>query len=94
MFPLTGVVATPYHCGMIATEQIGAWLYDHRKARHLSREQAAVHVGVTYKTIANWERGDVAPPADKFLDLCFLYRADPTEIIGLAKKATGARRVG
>lgn len=57
--------------------RIGAWLKVQRE-RHgqLSQEQAAARVESTARTVGAWERGETAPPADKFLALVQLYNAE------------------
>jgi transcriptional regulator with XRE-family HTH domain len=39
----------------------------------LSQKKAATHLGVSNKTISNWENGVTFPPADKILEICDLY---------------------
>jgi transcriptional regulator with XRE-family HTH domain len=39
----------------------------------LSQKEAAVRLGVSNKTIGNWENGITFPPADKILEICKLY---------------------
>lgn len=78
----------------ISQREIGAWLLACRERAGLTQNAVAHAIGKNNQQISSWERGVKAMSAENFLALCFLYRADPTEIIGLAKKATGARRVG
>lgn len=39
----------------------------------LSQKEAAERIGVSNKTLGNWENGTTFPPADKILVLCELY---------------------
>lgn len=39
----------------------------------LSQKEAATRLGVSNKTIGNWENGVTFPPADKILEICKLY---------------------
>lgn len=39
----------------------------------LSQKEAAEKIGVSNKTLGNWENGTTFPPADKILVLCELY---------------------
>lgn len=39
----------------------------------LSQKEAADHLGVSNKTICNWESGATYPPADKIPEICELY---------------------
>jgi transcriptional regulator with XRE-family HTH domain len=38
-----------------------------------SQKEAAIRLGVSTKTIWNWENGVSFPPADKILEICELY---------------------
>lgn len=40
---------------------------------NLSQKEAADHLGVSNKTLGNWENGVTFPPADKILSICELY---------------------
>jgi transcriptional regulator with XRE-family HTH domain len=65
-----------------SASQIGAWL---RRARHektdLSIEDVARLIDVTERTLRAWEKGENAPPTDKFLELVLLYKADVLELL-------------
>lgn len=39
----------------------------------LSQKEAAVRLGVSNKTLGNWEKGITFPPADKIQEICKLY---------------------
>lgn len=39
----------------------------------LSQKEAAARLGVSNKTLGNWEKGITFPPADKILEICKLY---------------------
>ena len=39
----------------------------------LSQKEAAERIGVSNKTLGNWENGTTFPPADKILVICELY---------------------
>ena len=39
----------------------------------LSQKEAAVRLGVSNKTLGNWEKGVTFPPADKIPAICELY---------------------
>lgn len=64
-----------YGQDVVSKAKIGAWLRQRRDASDISQEGAARVLGVSYKSIANWEQGKAPPPADKFLELAILYRA-------------------
>lgn len=56
-----------------------------RVNRNLKQSDAAKHVGVSVKTICNWELGKSFPPADALINLCELYEV-PIDQIFLPKK--------
>jgi transcriptional regulator with XRE-family HTH domain len=39
----------------------------------LLQKEAADHLGVSNKTLGNWENGATYPPADKIPEICDLY---------------------
>ena len=39
----------------------------------LSQKEAAIRLGVSNKTLGNWEKGITFPPADKIMEICKLY---------------------
>ena len=39
----------------------------------LSQKEAAEQLGVSSKTLGNWEKGTTFPPADKIAAICELY---------------------
>ena len=45
-----------------------------------TQKQAADLVGVTPSTIIKWESGKTFPKADKFAELCKIYKADFNDI--------------
>ena len=40
---------------------------------HLSQKEAAVRLGISNKTLGNWEKGITFPPADMIQAICDLY---------------------
>lgn len=71
--------------------QISQWLRDNRERLKLARRAASVALDVTEKTIERWEDPDhpALPPADQFLALVVLYKADIQQF--LAKRVTRER---
>ena len=66
----------------LTAARIGAWLLAARTEQGTySRERVAPLVGVTARTIYDWENGGHAPPADKFFALASLYGADVRELL-------------
>lgn len=66
---------------------LGQRLYEMRRAKGLSQEQAAEHLGVTRQTISKWESDQTTPDFDKILPLCDLYNISTDELLkGEAKQ--------
>lgn len=59
-------------------DQISAWLREAREGKGVTQRQVSDAVGVTEKSVGRWERiGDTPlPPADLFLAMVKLYRAE------------------
>lgn len=81
-----------YKCPVInnmspTASQIGEWLRAARLRAKKTREEAAPQVGTTIRTLARWEDGEAAPPADQFFAMVLLYRADVLTL--LARKFRG-----
>lgn len=76
-------------------KRIGGWLKAARE-RHgqYSQEQAAPLVGTTARTIGAWERGETAPPADKFLALVLLYEANVLQLLARRPKSAAGTGAG
>lgn len=51
----------------------------------LRQSDSAAYVGVSTKTICNWESGRSFPPADALINLCELYKV-PIDLIFLPRK--------
>ncbi len=60
---------------------LGNRLYDMRKEKGLSQEQAAEVLGVTRQTISKWETDQSTPDFDKILPLCALYGISTEELL-------------
>lgn len=46
----------------------------------LTQKEAAKALGVSETTVIKWEKGASVPLADKFLEMCHLYKVSPDEI--------------
>lgn len=57
-----------------------------RVNRGLHQADSAKHVGVSVKTICNWETGKTSPPADALVNLCEFYGV-PLDNIFLPRKS-------
>lgn len=44
-----------------------------RVNKGLSQKEAADHIGISTKTLSNWENGVTFPPVDKIPVICDLY---------------------
>lgn len=47
-----------------------------RVNRHFTQKEAAMKLGVSNKTLFNWEKGISFPPADKVSLICALYQVE------------------
>lgn len=57
-------------------------LKEFREARHLSQKELAELIGMSYRSIQQWERGDTFPNAYALCDLCTVLGAEPNELLG------------
>lgn len=55
-----------------------------RELAGLRREDTASNLGVTVKTIYNWENGSTSPDADKLRGMALLYKCSSDELLALA----------
>lgn len=60
---------------------IGNRLYELRKKKNISQEEAAEKLGVTRQTISKWETGESKPDFDKIVPLCELYEISTEELL-------------
>lgn len=60
---------------------LGQRLYEMRRSKGLSQEQAAEQLGVTRQTISKWESDQTTPDFDKILPLCDLYNISADELL-------------
>ena len=51
-------------------EKIGKFIAEKRKERNLTQEQLAEKLGVTNRSISNWENGKNMPDLSLFKPLC------------------------
>ena len=52
----------------------------------LSQKEVAISLGISNKTLSNWENGDTFPSAQNIERLCELYKLSYDEINFLPKK--------
>ena len=60
---------------------LGNRLYELRKKKNISQEEAAEKLGVTRQTISKWETDQSLPDFDKILPLCVLYEITTDELL-------------
>lgn len=65
---------------------LGDMLYDARKKKGLSQEQAAEKLGVARQTVSKWELGATVPDLEKAKDLALLYEISLDEMMNLPKE--------
>lgn len=65
---------------------LGNRLYELRKKKNISQEEAAEKLGVTRQTISKWETDQSLPDFDKILPLCVLYEITTDELLTGASK--------
>lgn len=53
----------------------------------MSQKEAATKLGVSNKTLCNWEKGKTIVPADKIPAICELYKMHYDNIIFLPKRS-------
>lgn len=46
----------------------------------MTQKESAKALGVSEKTVVNWEKGESYPLADKFLEMCALYKVSADDI--------------
>lgn len=56
-----------------------------RVNKGLTQEQACVSLGISKKTLSNWENGITSPPLDKLDAICKLYEVDYDNLNFLAR---------
>ncbi len=67
---------------------LGNRLYELRKKKNISQEEAAEKLGVTRQTISKWETDQSLPDFDKILPLCVLYEITTDELLTGASSKT------
>ena len=61
---------------------IGEWLTEKRTKKGLSQEEIAKKLGVSKAAVCRYEKGARALTATRFLEICKILDADPTELSG------------
>lgn len=64
---------------------LGNRLYELRKVKKISQEEAAEKLNVTRQTISKWETNQSQPDFDKIIPLCELYGITTEELFGNLK---------
>lgn len=71
---------------------LGNRLYELRKAKKISQEEAAEKLNVTRQTISKWETNQSQPDFDKIMPLCELYEIGVEELFGNQKMNIGEKK--
>ncbi len=72
---------------------LGNRLYNLRKNKNISQEEAAEKLGVTRQTISKWETDQSLPDFDKILPLCVLYEITTEELLTGRKKEESTNKI-
>ena len=64
---------------------LGNRLYELRKSKKISQEEAAEKLNVTRQTISKWETNQSQPDFDKIMPICELYGITTEELFGQSK---------
>ena len=69
-------------------EKIGKFIALNRKAKHITQSELAEKLGVTNRTISNWENGKNMPDLSLFKPLCDILDISINELISGEKIST------
>lgn len=72
---------------------LGNRLYELRKAKKISQEEAAEILNVTRQTISKWETNQSQPDFDKIIPICELYEITTEELFGKQKRTENKENV-
>ncbi len=62
-------------------EKIGKFIAKCRKNHHLTQEQLAEKLGITYKAVSKWECGKGLPDASIMIDLCNILEIKVNDLL-------------
>ena len=65
---------------------LGKKLYELRKNKHYSQEQAAEKLGVSRQTVSNWELNQTTPDLMQAKEIANFYQISLDELVGINKK--------
>lgn len=68
---------------MISLEIIKERLIEAIKRSELTQTEIAEKIGVGYRTVSHYVKGDKMPSLDTFANLCKVLDADPAYMLGL-----------
>lgn len=57
-------------------------LKEFRESKGLSQKELAEMIGMSYRSIQQWERGDTFPNASALCDLCSVLECEPNDLLG------------
>lgn len=61
---------------------IGEWIADKRQKAGMTQTQLGERIGMKKNSICQYEKGTRSISATKFLELCRVLNADPSELTG------------
>lgn len=73
---------------------LGERLYEMRRKKGLSQEQAGEALGVTRQTVSKWETDQSTPDFDKIMPICELYGISPDELVTGSAKSDDSSKCG
>lgn len=67
-------------------EEIGSYLRQLRKQHHFTLEEAADRLGLSFKTVANYETGKRSTKIDVLQKFCDIYGTSVEEVLRSSKR--------
>ena len=74
----------------LSREGMGLYIYDRRRALHLTQQELGERVGATGPMVSDWERGVATPTTDKVIALVDALGCSPNELLGWPWGATAS----
>ena len=71
---------------MFNMESIGRRIAELRKKANMTQMELADHMGITFQSISNWERGNTMPDISKLPELAELFDVTIDELLGKESK--------
>lgn len=77
---------------MFNMESIGRRIAELRKKANMTQMELADHMGITFQSISNWERGNTMPDISKLPELAELFDVTIDELLGKESKLIKRQR--